>query len=484
MGFEKRKTARANILTQQEMDTIHEKALYMLENTGIRVEHAEGMDLLEKAGALVDRKTEMVKMPKRLVEESLKKVPRTITMAARNPEKDVVLEPMGRMYSRNTGGMAEFLDIETGKIRDARLEDVAAFTKLADALPNPNLVAPVYAMDVPIPVRELTVLQTMLRNTDKHVNIRALKRENLDYIAEIGVTLAGGKENLRKRPIISILEAPVQPLRFVDVYVDSLKVSAEYGIPLEVCSMPIIGATGPITFAGCLLLTTIEHLATIVVAQLFKEGAPIIWAPRYVMMDMASGLSWSTVEVGLLFAASAQMASEYYHMVCDLHGPGTNALEPGAESIYESTFDAFTTGFTGPTILCGAGALELGLIASLEQLVIDNDVFTTLERALAGFEINEELMAADVISAVGAGGNFLGEDHTLKHLRQDHHRSLLLKPKTRDKWVAEGSKGIRQVAKEQALGLLAKHETNPLDEKMDKEIDSLISRVKKEKGLE
>ncbi len=474
---------KVRFLTENDMQKIHEQALFLLENTGIGVEHTQGLEILEKSGANIDYKTSSVRISADLVEKSLSTVPRKIILAGRNPERDLILEPGGTMRTRNTGGMTQIHDLETGEIRESNLSDTADFARLLDGLDNIDFIAPLYAADVPLNILELQVLETMMCNTDKHINIRALDKRTFPYLIKMAEIVAGGKEKLKKRPLISILEAPISPLLFPDVFIESLILGGEYGIPIEICSMPNVGGTGPITLAGSLLLSTVEHLATIVVSQTAHPGAPLIWASRFPALDMKSGNTGMLTEGAMVSAAAAQLATEHYNLICDLHGPATNAVNPEGESVFEECIGAFVTGFAGrPAVLCGAGGMELGIATSFEQLVISNEIFSVIRRVTDGFVIDDDTLAKDVIAQVGVGGNYLGEQHTLDHLRSERLNSSLLKPKMRAKWVEEGSKSLVELAREKARAILAEHQPAPMDEATLKSLKVLVKTAQKDFG--
>ncbi len=472
---------KVRFLTENDMQKIHEQALFLLENTGIGVKHTEGLEILANAGANIDYQTSTVRIPVDLVEKSLNTVPRKITLAGRNPERDLILEPGGTMHTRNTGGMTQIHDLETGEIREAILSDTADFARLLDGLDNIDFIAPLYAADVPLDILELQVLETMMCNTDKHINIRALDKRTFPYLIKMAEIVAGGKEKLKERPVISILEAPISPLLFPDVFIESLILGGEYGIPIEICSMPNVGGTGPITLAGSLLLSTVEHLATIVISQAAHPGAPLIWASRFPALDMKSGNTGMLTEGAMVSAAAAQLATEHYNLICDLHGPATNAVNPEGESVFEECIGAFVTGFAGrPAVLCGAGGMELGIATSFEQLVISNEIFSVIRRVIDGFVIDDDTLAKDVIAQVGVGGNYLGEQHTLDHLRSERLNSSLLKPKTRATWVEDGSKSLVELAREKARAILAEHQPAPMDEATLESLKELVKTAQKD----
>lgn len=477
---EKGGIGKVRFLSDEGMKKIHEQALLILEGTGIEVDSDVALQMLGDAGADVDFKTKTVKLPADLVEQCLAKVPRKITLAGRNPERDLILEPGGKMRSRNAGGLTQIQDIETGEIRNALRADVADFARLMDGLDDIDFVAPLYPSDVPPETLELQVLETMFLNTDKHINIRALTRRTFPYLVQMGEIVAGGKEQLKKRPVISILEAPIAPLRFPDVFIDALFLGGEYGIPIEICSMPSVGATGPITLAGSLLLATAEHLATFVVSQLAHPGAPIIWASRFTTMDMSTGVTGMHPEAALINAAGAQMATEHYNLICDVHGPATNAIVPDGQSVLEECVGAFITGLAGrPTILAGAGSMEIGLIASFEEMVISNEIHSIVRRAVEGFEVNDDTLGADAIARVGIGGNYLQDEHTFKYLRSGRLNSLFIKPTNKASWAESGSKGMVDIARERARTILKEHQPTPLDEETAGKLQQVIKDAEK-----
>jgi trimethylamine--corrinoid protein Co-methyltransferase len=475
---------KVRFLSKEDMQMIHEQALRVLQNTGIAVDDDKALKMLGDAGADVDFKTQTVKIPPNLVEKCLPKVSRQITLAGRNPERDLLLEPGGKMLTRTAGGFTQFIDDETGEIRDARLADLVDFVRLADGLDAFDSVAPVYPSDLPAETVELHVLARMMINTDKHINIRALTRRNLPYLIKMAEVVAGGKEKLKKRPLITLLEAPICPLRFPDVFIDALNLGGEYGIPVEICSMPNTGATGPMTLAGCLLLACAEHLATIVISQLAHPGAPLIWAPRLTMMDMATGTTGMYVEAALLNAAAAQLATEQYNLISDLHGPITNSIIPDGRSVLDECIAAFVTGFVGrPSLLTGGGGLDMGLIANLEELVISNEIVGAVRRVIEGFEVSEDTLGYDAITRVGIGGNYLQDEHTFKYLRSKRFNPLFVKPQTKVSWRERGSKTMVEMARERAREILKEHQPAPLDEKITARLQEVIKEAEAAFGL-
>ncbi len=462
------------ILSEAEVVRIHERSLTVLEDTGIQVQHKAGLKTLEGAGATVDYATQKAKIPAELVARCLETVPSKFTLAACNPKKDCVIEPGGRPYSRNGGGSDYTLDLETGTFRPLLDDDMLDYFRLLDGLDYIDFVAPVYAHKLPVHVRDVLVMRALLDNTDKHIHMRAYTKETLKYLFRMAEIVAGGKAELKERPIVSLLESPISPLLFPEIIVDALWLCGEYGIPIELCCMPISGATGPITMAGSVLLFNTEFLGCVVISQLVHPGAPLEYAPRPMVMDMVTtvGLTGS-ISGAMMSAAGAQLAA-YYNIPVSLHGPWTDSMTPDGQSVFERTYFAMMAALAGANVLAGSGMLQQGLTFSHIQLVIDDEINSTLLKVLRGFSVTEEHLGTDSIARIGPGGNFLIDDHTLKFLREEHYISHLLFRETREVWEAGGSKSFQERARERARAIIKEHHPNPLPEDISRALDDLV----------
>ena len=467
------------ILSDAEIEKIHERSLDLLEGTGIEVDHEEGLKALEEAGAKVDYEAKRARIPAEMVVRCLKTVPPGFTLAARNPERDCPLVRGGRPYSRNGGGADCTIDLETGEFRPLMIADMKSYYRLMDGLDGINFIAPVFGHDLPIVGRDIKMLHIAFNNTDKNIHLRCFGGETLKHMLEMAALVAGGKEELKKRPLVSLLEAPISPLKFLDVTVDALWLCGEYGVPLDVCVMPISGGTGPMTMAGNVLLFNTEFLGGVVISQLAYPGAPLQYAARPMTMDMRTGFSLAgAIENGIMAAAGAQMA-HYYNVPVSLHGPWGDSMTHDGQSTFERTYMTFMAGFAGANVLVGAGMMQQSLVISHEQLVIDSEINNTVVRALEGFEVDEQRLGMDAIARVGPGGNFVADEHTLKFLRGERYQPGLQFRNSREAWEAGGSKTFVERAKERAIAILREHEVTPLPEDVSKALDEYVSAVLK-----
>jgi trimethylamine---corrinoid protein Co-methyltransferase len=467
---------RYRVLSTEDIRKIKQSTLEALESTGITVMHTKGLEVLAEAGATIDWEAQRAKIPARVVEKCLSTAPKQFVLAGRDPQKDLVINS-GKIYGRNGGGPGHVEDIHTGQVHEASMADVHDYARMVDALPNIQIVAPIYAQDVPSATRDIRVLATILNSTSKHINMRLLQLASLPYVLEMAEIAAGSRENLSARPIITMLESPITPLKLPDVLIETLWACGERGIPVEICSMPIAGATGPITLAGSLLMSNIEMVASIVISQLVHPGAPLIFTPRIMVMDMANGHALTgSIENALLAAAGVQLAQEGYGLPVNMHGPYTDSITSDVQAGMENTYFTFLPALAGASILTGAGHLEGGLFVSYTQLILDHELMGMVQAAIQGFDVDENTLALDVIARSVHTSSLLTDEHTLANLRKVRiFRSKLLSRQPRQNWLDAGSKTMDQVAREKAINLLQTHEPAPLDASIQKALGEVIN---------
>jgi trimethylamine--corrinoid protein Co-methyltransferase len=473
--------ARLRFLTDEDVKKLHAATLAVLEETGVTVMHNAGINMLADAGATVDRQSRNVKIPAALVERCLSTASRSFVMAGRAPKNDLLIDSSGKIYNRNGGGPGHVEDIDTGDVREAMLADVRDYARLVDALDDMHIVAPIYAQDTHPATRDIRVLATMFASTSKHVNMRLLHLHSLPFVLRMAEIVAGSKEKLRERPIITILESPIAPLKVPDVLVETLIHCGEYGIPLEICSMPIAGATGPVTLAGSLLMSNVEMLTAIVISQLAHPSAPLVFTPRIMVMDMATGHALTgSIENALLASAGVQLAREAYQIPVNMHGPYTDSLVSDAQAGIENAYFTFMPALSGANILTGAGHLEGGLFVSYAQLLIDNEIAGTVQRAIRGFDVNDETLGIDAVARSYLQGSLLTDPHTLANMRKmGTFRPKLLTRQPRKIWLDKGSKSMRDRAVEMAKSLLKTYEPEPLDAEVVRALGEVIDEAAK-----
>jgi trimethylamine--corrinoid protein Co-methyltransferase len=240
-----------------------------------------------------------------------------------------------------------------------------------------------------------------------------------------------------------------------------------------------MGASGPVTLAGSLMLQNAEILAGIVLSQVMNPKTPLSYGPRMPTMDMRTGLStWGAVEFGLAAAAAVQVG-QAYGLEIDTYGPSTDAKVLDEQAGIERAFNAILPALAGAHIINGAGVLESILSVSMEQLAIDNEMLGMMLRLLRGIHVEEETLARDVIRKVGPGGNYLANRHTLKHFKAEHFIPELFDRRTRTAWERAGSRTVVTASKENVNRILAEHHVASLDKGVTAQMDAILDDARK-----
>jgi trimethylamine--corrinoid protein Co-methyltransferase len=474
------------LLADKDVKQIKERAVRILEEVGVVVSHGEAKKMLEESGARVDHQTGLVRVPDNLTEECLRRLPQKVTLGGRSADNDIVLEPNNEeTYGRSISGSEWYVDPADGKRRKVIRSDVGDFARIADALENIHIASGPYYTEanLNLKARDVCCLEILLENTSKPVLIQPYGGENTEYMIKLGVVERGSVEELRKRPRFIVMMSPVSPLSYQKGDIDIMIAAGKYGIPVENNSMIICGASGPVTLAGWLQLTIAEHMAGVVISQVVNPGAPIICAPRPVVLEMTTGLPLQgTVENAMMSAALAQVAKEGFKWVTDLSGPASESHLRDGQSIIERCFNTTLTAYSGADILGAAGNYESSLIMDPIQLAIDDEILGMTARAVRGITVNDDTLGLDVIRRVGAGTGktYLDDEHTLKYFRTEYFKPKTFTRSSRATWESEGAKDLSQRAKERVNGILKEQKPAPLSGAMVKEMRLISESAERE----
>jgi trimethylamine--corrinoid protein Co-methyltransferase len=455
-------------LDQKQVQKIHTASLRILEQTGVQVDNPLALELFQSAGAAVDGKR--VRLSRAMIEDAVDKAPPEFLLAAREPVHD--LKVGGKRVYIGTGGSAlQVIDLITGSVRNATLEDVGLMARVVDALNFIHFyLIPIYPTDIPMEMVEINKYYRALSNTSKHVQAGAYTIEGVREVIEMGEHVAGSASALRERPLISFITSwVISPLQFESSVTSLLLEVCRQGLPVVLSAAPIAGLTAPVTLAGMLAQSNAEQLAGLTLTQLANPGTPVMMGPIPATADMHSGKFLAgSVEFGLANSAISQLTQ--FYQIPNYNSAGlTESKLPDIQAGIEKAHSTIMTALAGSNFIHhAAGMLEDMSTVAYEQFVIDNEIIGMTMRALEGIDVNDETLAVDVIDSVGPGGHFLLEDHTVEHLRSEYYfPSLVMNRQGRDQWVEEGSHDARARARYIAQGILAEHKPTPLPEEVD-----------------
>jgi trimethylamine--corrinoid protein Co-methyltransferase len=435
---------------------------------------------------VVDFKTKRARIGPDLVNEALRNTPPSFVLHARNKEHNLRIED-DRVHFLDGGLPTAIISID-GTRRPATLRDVADLAKLYDYLPSLDITfSGVFPTDIPEPIHHVHAYLAKLENTDKvaFYGYYARGRVVAQDLIKMASVVAGGLEELRRKPVMMGWENPVSPLSHSKGQTEMVLEFARLGLPIHIGPAIQAGATGPVTLAGVLVQQNAEVLSGIVIAQAAAEPGrrpPIVYGAVPALADMRYGsMVYGAAEPALMNVASVQLA-RYYGLVSRGNGGTTESKTIDAQAGFESAITLLMAALGGANLIMNAsgGAMEPGIGAmSYEKAIIDNDIAGIVSRILEGITVSDETLATDVISAVGPGGHFLGQDHTRRFFQKEHFIPKISDRTSPESWVKAGAKDIRLVAREKAKQILQEHHPEPLDRTLKEELLKIIREVEK-----
>jgi len=460
------------LLTTAQIDRIHAATLELLETVGVNIRHAGARDMLAGAGCTV-REDNTVFIPPQLVAAAIQSAPSSVIVFNRLGKKALQLE--GRRCHFGPGAdLANTYDLETGRIRKATLKDVKTAARLADALPEIDFIASyAVANDSPPGLEYLDAFKSQVENSTKPVLFTAAGLNDMRSIRQMAAAVAGGRENLRRRPFLIHYCEPVSPLIHSAGAVDQLLFCADHHIPVTYTPGMMSGATGPVTLAGALAMGNAEALSGLVIHQLRSEGAPIISGIGMAVMDMARATCiYGCPEYRLVLSACADLYRHYEIPVwgtagvTDAHGLDLQAgMEWGGSLLLNA--------LAGVNLIHDVGYMGQGLIGHPAALVVCDDMISYTRRFLRGFDLDDDHLDLDCIRQVGAGGSFLSAEQTARMFRSEHWRPNLFNRESLAAWAEDGKRDMADLALEKSRHILNNHVPAGLSDSVQDELNHI-----------
>lgn len=473
------------VLSREAVEEIYENALYVLSATGVIFKSKRAMEALAQAGADVDRTSGAVKFPRDLVKNSVQSCPESFMLYYRDGSKELNVGGDNVYFDPGSAAL-NLLDSKTNASKKPVTKDFVRFVKVAEELPNIHAQSTaLVCSDVPQEIADRYRLYLVLKHAVKPVITGTFTLDGTLAMKNMLSIVLGGDKKLANHPTAIFDCCPSPPLLFSEITSESLIDCAKYSIPIELISMPLMGATGPITIAGSLVQHTAETLSGIVLAQAIKKGCPVVYGGSPSAFDMHYGTTPmgapETILIDLAYAEIGKWLGLPTHTYLGM----SDSKLVDAQAGFESGVSAVLGAIAGINIISGAGMLEFENCQSIEKLVIDNEICGMALRIAKGFEVNAETMAVEDLRSRGKQGSFISLPSTLKFFRKEHYiPSEVVDRANRKQWEEKGSKDIIKRAKEQAQLLLEKAKARKaVSENTEKELNKIMLAELKKSGV-
>ena len=475
MKFSSRAALRLSVLDARQADRIHEVTLEILSRTGVVVQSPEALSLLGDAGAAIDG--EGVKIPDHLVAKAMETAPASIAIHDRQGDVAMSLEE-GRTYFGTGSDCPSVIDPEKGQHRESTKADVGRIARLCDGLENIDFCMSMgIASDASQVTSYVHQFDAMVRNTGKPLIFTANGAADMQDILDLAVVVVeGGREELKARPRYILYDEPISPLYHSAEGLEKMMFAAAHGIPMIYIGSPMMGASAPVTMAGCIAQANAEALSGLVIHQLKCPGAPFIYGADASIMDMRTlSYVYGSPELQIMDIAFADLARRYRLPFFCIAG-ATDAKVLDAQAGVEMAISLLVSALNGCNLIHDVGYLESGLCSAEESIVLGDEVVGMVKRYLAGFEIDEDTLALDVIDRVGPLGNFRSEAHTSKNFRRDAWYPTVFDRRSFEVWFEDGGERIDAPLQRRAKEILADREGPVLSTGQREAMDEILAR--------
>jgi trimethylamine--corrinoid protein Co-methyltransferase len=475
---------KVELLDQTFIAKILEEAFVILERQGVFVENVEARSLFKKAGMAVDESQQRVTLTRKLVEEALAATPSSIKLYDRSGQKEFLVG--GDEVHFDPGSAAvKIFDHQARQERKADTSDLVAFYRLTECLSHLHFQSTgLISADVPEIIADSYRLFLGLQFCTKPIVTGTFRVVGFRPMFEMLAAVRGGAEELRRKPLAIFDACPSPPLKWSNLTSQSLIDCARAGIPSELISMGMTGATSPVTIAGTLVQHVVENLSGLVICQLARAGAPVIFGGSPSSFDMRKGTTpMGAVETMMLDMAYAQIGKHLRlptHAYMGLSDSKINDSQAGLES----GIGAVLAALAGVNVVSGAGMMNFESSQSLEKLLIDDEICGMAYRLISGISQRDEPLALPLFENIRPETQFLTMPHTRKWYRLEHTFPLLADRDPYDAWASLGKKTMADRAFDEVQRILAQNAPRLVEEKLRTELRKIMAADAKQNGAE
>ncbi len=472
------------VLSQDQLETIHHASLRILKEIGVRVNDPDSRQRLKAIGCDVDDSNDRVRFDPALVTELITGLPSEYTALARNRDKNMTVGGNNIIFS-TVVGPSFVTDLDRGR-RPGTYDELCDFIKVAHSL---NIIhqdggGGFEPMDLPPETRHMDMMYAQITLTDKGWQPCWLNSRSraTDVIEMTCIALGLSREELSNTPTIAACVNTNSPLLLDAELAEGLVVMAEAGQPVDITPFTMAGAMSPVPLAGTLAQQNAEVLAGFTLVQAVRRGCPCVYGHFATNVDMKTGSpTFGTPEYTKTTLASAQMARFYGVPFRSSNTTASPVVD--AQAAYESEMSLWGTvmGHTN-LVLHAAGWLEGGLTASFEKLILDAEMLQLIAGVLEPIEVNESTLAFEAIEEVGPGGHFFAAADTLERYETAFYAPLLSDWRNFETWEEDGAKTATERANGIWKQLLADYEKPPIDPAIEEELQAYMAKRREEIG--
>ncbi len=470
------------VLSQADVEKIHDQALAILENIGIYVGTEEAREQFAKAGFAVDG--EIVKFDRAGVEKYLNMLPSEFTLHGRNPEDARVINT--KTLANLTSQCPPFAqNLDEGR-HLATNQDHINLTKIAQKCKNIDVFSKISCEtnDLDPRIRHIETTYNVIKYATKPYLDVTYYEQSMEELVQLAAIARGGIDNIREKPVMAFICSSLTPLGWEKQSLESIKVAAKYGQPVLVSSLPMAGATSPITLAGTLTGQHAEIIAGLVLTQIYNPGNPCVYSTGTCITDMRSMMmSNGSPETALFNMANCQLG-HFLGLPVRTSAGLTDSKCVDMQAGYETMMNLLSARLAGVNFQeHAAGILESYNTVSYEKMVIDDEICGYINRIDEGICMDEDHLAYDEIEEEGPRGNFVASEHTVEFMGEIY-RPQIAHRDSYTAWETAGKVDAEHKANQIWHKMLDEYDVPSIDPEIEKDMLAFMNKVYDNAGLE
>jgi trimethylamine--corrinoid protein Co-methyltransferase len=465
------------ILSDGQISKIYSAILRILEIQGSIVNSDEARELLLSNGAW-ESEDKLIHIPASMVKAAVDSVPKSFTLYDRDGNEAMVVEGYNSFFGI-AGDTPDFFDVHTGERRPYVTSDYYDVAKIMDYLPHLqfyHLVGAASDLDPYVAYRECGY--ATMPNTRACAVLCMGNKDAAAELIEVAQAIAGGPEELRKKPNLFSMSEPITPLKHDPDSLARLMICAEAGVPAVYYGMPMQGATAPASAAGTIILGAAESLTGLVIHQLKCKGSPFVFGAIPAVMDMHTmSYTYGGPELTKNLMGLINLA-HYLEIPCwGTTMSDSNSID--AQCGAEFAISLFANILSGANLIHDCGMMDSAEITSLESIVFQDELIDLFRVIQEGIPCDDDNLAVDAIADVGAGGSFLSHKHTRARVKQ------FWNPKVFDRSTDYTlTKTFNERLTDKAQWILENHEVPPLPEEKLQAIEAVRQKWEAKRAAE
>ncbi|WP_305985575.1 trimethylamine methyltransferase family protein [Roseibium sp. MMSF_3544] len=475
--------APVELLNEEQIQALHDTSMRILSELGIRVMGERVLGIFERAGAIVDRETSTVRIDEDMVMEAVATAPERFTLTPRNPEKRLEIGGDALCFGLVAG--PPYVHDRINGRRSGNLKDYENFIRLAQHFNAIHLIGNQVTAPQELPAnnRHLDTYLANLTLSDLSFHCTAIGRGRaMDGIEMMAIARGLSLDQIAEDPGVITIISINSPRLFDEEMGEGLIAMVEHGQPVTITPFTLMGAMAPVTLPAALAQQNAEALFGVVLAQLVKQGAPVMYGAFTSNVDMRSGApTFGTPENTKANMIAGQLARRYGLPYRTSNANTSNAVD--LQAAYETgmaTWGAVMGG--GNMIYHAAGWLEGGLTASYEKLILDVEILQNIIEFVQPVEFGEEELGFEAIKAVDTGGHFFGTDHTMARYETAFYQPMLSDWTNYENWEIAGATEAVDRATNLWQQALKEYEEPPLDAATREALEAYVARRKEQIG--